>query len=135
MKGKAAAIQIYSIRGIGDADGSMLLNIPVTVFGDKGAKEGEGMLIECRTANNVLNLILSSNVSVQKGANVAVEFNIPELSETLRMNSEAIAVEPCNGSTAYNVTLGNCSGKEALAFFKPGFCMESKKTWDDMKRH
>ena len=135
VKGKAAAIQIYSIRGIGDADGSMLLNIPVTVFGDKGAKEGEGMLIECRTANNVLNLILSSNVSVQKGANVAVEFNIPELSETLRMNSEAIAVEPCNGSTAYNVTLGNCSGKEALAFFKPGFCMESKKTWDDMKRH
>jgi adenylate cyclase len=135
VKGKATAIQIYSIRGIRNADGSMLLNIPVTVIGDKETKAGTGMLFECRTVNNGINLMLSTSVSVKKGANIVMEFNIPELSEMIRMNSEVLAVEPCNGLAAYNVALGNCSSKEALSFFKPGFCMESKKTWDEMKRH
>jgi hypothetical protein len=135
VKGKASAIQIYSIRGIRNADGAMQLNIPVTVIGDKETKSGPGMLFECRTVNDTINLMLSSSVSVKKGANITMEFNIPELSEMIRMNSEVLEVEPCNGLSAFNVVLGNCSGKEALSFFKPGFCMESKKTWDDMKRH
>ncbi|MCX6985378.1 MAG: FHA domain-containing protein [Lentisphaerae bacterium] len=135
VKGKTATIQIYSIRGIRDTDGNMLLNIPVTVIGDKGTSAGQGMLFECRTENNTLNIMLSSNVSVRKGANVTLEFNIPEMGETIRMISEALDVKSCEGSAAYDVTLGNCSGKEALAFFKPGFCMESNKTWDQMKRH
>ncbi|MEI6425120.1 MAG: adenylate/guanylate cyclase domain-containing protein, partial [Lentisphaerota bacterium] len=36
VKGKAAAIQIYSIRGIRDLEGNMLLNIPVNLIGDNG---------------------------------------------------------------------------------------------------
>lgn len=135
VKGKSSAIQIYSIRGIRDADGTVQLNIPVTFIGDRGVSSGAGMLVECQTANDTLNLTLSSNVSFKKNAKITLEFNIPELSETVRMNSEVMSVESCEGSTAYNVILGNCSGKEALAFFKPGFCMESKKNWDDMKRH
>ena len=135
VKGKTTAIQIYSIRGIRNTYGIMLLNIPVTVIGDKGTNAGAGMLFECRTVNNTLNLMLSSNVSVRKGANVALEFNIPELGEAIRISSEVLDVKSSEGSAAYDVTLGNCSGKEALAFFKPGFCMESNKTWDQMKRH
>lgn len=135
VKGKAAAIQIYSIRGIKCSDGSMLLNIPVNVIGDKGAISGTGMLVECRTVNNAPNLMFSSNIPLLKGAQVALEFNVPELNEAIRLNSEVIDAEQCNGTTSYNVVLGNCSGKEAIAFFKPGFCMESKKTWDEMKRH
>ena len=135
VKGKTSAIQIYSIRGIRNTDGDMLLNIPVTVIGDKGTNAGQGMLFKCRTENNTLNIMLSSNVSVRKGANVTLEFNIPEMGETIRMISEALDVKSCEGSAAYDVTLGNCSGKEALSFFKPGFCMESNKTWDQMKRH
>ena len=135
VKGKTASIQIYSIRGIRDVDGNMLLNIPVTFIGEKGTNAGQGMLFECRTEKNTLNLVLSSNVSVRNVANVTLEFNIPEIGETIRMSSEALDVKSCEGSAAYDVTLGNCSGKEALAFFKPGFCMESNKTWDQMKRH
>lgn len=135
VKGKTSSIQIYSIRGIRNSDGIMLLNIPVHILGDTGANIGAGMLTECRTANNDLDLVLSSNVPVQKGAKLTVEFDIPELDGTIRMDSKVIAAESCDETTAYNVALGNCSGKEALSFFKPGFCIESKKTWDQMKRH
>ena len=135
LKGKTAAIQIYSIRGIMNTEGVMLLNIPVSIIGAKGENAGAGMLIECRTENHALNLILSSRVAVSNGAKVTLEFIMPELIEAIRMSSEVMAVESCAGSTAYNVALRNCSGKGALAFFKPGFCMESKKNWDEMKRH
>ncbi len=135
VKGKAAAIQIYSIRGIRHADETMLLNIPVNVIGENGISAGAGMLTECQTVDNRFKLMLPSNASVQKGANISLEFDIPELRDAIRMNSEVIDVEPCDGTAAYKVTLGNCSGKEAIAFFKPGTCMESDKTWDKMKRH
>jgi hypothetical protein len=135
VKGKAAAIQIYSIRGIKNANGAMLLNIPVNLIGDNGTASGAGMLTECQTVDNKLSLMLSSGLPVQKGANITLEFDISELGDTVRMNSEVIGVEQCNGSAAYKVSLGNCSGKEALSFFNPGFCTESKKTWDEMKRH
>lgn len=135
VKGKAAAIQIYSVRGIKCADGVMQLNIPVTLTGDKGTTTGSGMLIESQSENDAVNLMLSSNVPINKGAAVTLEFNIPELGEVIRMKAEALDTEALDGSNAYNAILGNCSGKEALAFFKPGFCMESKKTWDEMKRH
>ena len=135
VKGKAAAIQIYSIRGIRDLEGDMLLNIPVKLIGDNGASTEAGMLVKCKTVNNSFNLMLCSNVSIQKGAGVTLEFNIPELKGAIRMSAEVVAGESRIGSGAYDVTLGNCSGEEAIAFFKPGFCKDSNRTWDEMKRH
>ncbi len=136
VKGKSAPIQIYSIRGIQCNPGKMLLTIPI-VFPDGPWKQAaEGMLMQYNNIDATLLLSLFNAEAVPDSGPVVMEFDLPELSDKPRLTGTIRSIDRHpQGFTGGTIVLENLSGGRAIEFLKPGFCTESRKAWEEMKRH
>ena len=137
VKGKSMPIKVYSVRGIQNDKGDMLLTIPVTV---KPLPEGAqlGGLLTCYSKERKeLLLCLPSSVPVSEGSRCTCSFDLPELKKTMGLTADVTKVEEPSQEFPHCTTavLGNIDGAEALAFFAPGSLVESGKTWGEMERH
>ena len=136
VKGKSVPIQAYSVRGIQCDPGKMLLTIPVVLIDDTGASKGPGMLVQFNNIDATVLLNLGDTSVVSQGDTLSMEFDLPELSETLTLTGIVKSLEPCRkGSAGRVTTLRGLAGKSALEFIRPGCCIESQKSWEAMKRH
>ena len=136
VKGKTAPIQIYSIRGIQCDPGKMLLTVPVVISPATGKLPGSGMLVQFSNSNSTLLLNCSSVDCLPKSGTIMMELDLPELSEKLTISGVIKSIDDSlQPSAGTAILLGHLSGKEALAFFKPGRCIESGKAWGEMLRH
>jgi class 3 adenylate cyclase len=136
VKGKSVPIQIFSIRGIQSDPGKMLLTVPVNISADEGRIAGPGMLMHYSNGDSTLLLNLPHAGGLLRSATLSMEFDLPELTDTLRLSGTIKSIDSSGkSSSGAAVVLENLTGKEAMAFLKPGCCIESGKTWDEMKRH
>jgi adenylate cyclase len=129
VKGKSTEIQIYSIRGVSGEAGEMLLNIPVSIINDNVAA-GKAMLTAYNSSENTVRCEVADTSCLPDSGPVILEYDLPELSHRIRLTARKKAA-----NTSLSVLLENLSGEEAIAFFRPGNCVVSGKTWDEMKRH
>ncbi len=136
VKGKSAPIQIYSIRGIQSDPGKMLLTIPVIISADEGRISGPGMLVHYSNSDSTLLINLPCADGLLQYGRISMKFDLPELTEDLSLSATIKSMDSSAQSIAgAAIVLENLSGKEAMAFLKPGCCIESGKAWDEMKRH
>jgi adenylate cyclase len=136
VRGKSREIQIYSVRGIAGETGNMLLNIPVSIVNGSGAK-GAAMLVEFIGADHTARLDVPSGVNLPADGPLVLEYDLPELSRQIRLTARQKCPDTVqnNSTVSSMIILDNLSGDDACAFFKPGSCIGSGKTWDAMKRH
>jgi hypothetical protein len=137
VKGKSMPIKVYSVRGIQNGKGDMLLTIPVSVQPLPNGTQLAGLLTcFCRERKEIL-LCLPSDAPVSKGARCSCSFDLPELKKAMGLTAEVTRVEEPFPDMPHckTVVLGNIDGVEALAFFAPGSLVESGKTWGEMERH
>lgn len=139
VKGKSAPIQVYSIRGIMTSQEEFCLDIPVHLLGPDGKPRGRGILIGAHGSIPAIRLDLETDSEVKKDQALAIEFDVPELPAGYRLVGKAIEVQPVlhDGQPLYSkVVLGSVQAEpHVLAFFRPGACIPSPKSWDEMKRH
>jgi adenylate cyclase len=136
VKGKTAPIQIYSIRGIQSDPGKMLLTIPVLISGAAEEPPGSGMLVQFNNINSTLLLNCSSADFFPKSGTMTMEFDFPELAEKLKLSGVIKSTDDSlQHSAGTTILLDHLSGIEALAFLRPGCCIESGKAWEEMQRH
>jgi adenylate cyclase len=136
VKGKTVPIPIYSVRGIQCDPGKMLLTIPVTLSADVGKIPSPGMLVQFNNIDSTLMVNLSTAEHAPPTGPIIIEFDLPELTKKLALSGTIKSIDASTHSRAdAGLLLENLSGKEALAFLRPGYCIESEKTWEEMKRH
>jgi hypothetical protein len=138
VKGKSAPIQVYSIRGIAAGPGNMLLTIPAAIVADDcGTVISEsGMLTGFDGADISLQLNLSIRGKIPRTGPLTLQFDLPELAHRLILTGEVRSIDDSKqGSSGTVVILDRLAGREALSFLRPGCCIESGKTWEEMKRH
>jgi hypothetical protein len=137
VKGKSVETMIYSIRGVSDDAGTMLLNIPVSIVNSGGAPV-KAMLVEFIGADSTARLEVQPGAALPDDGPIVLEFDLPELTRQIRLTGRckpAADISQKNGAAAAAIILDNLSGEDALAFFIPGSCIASGKTWDAMTRH
>lgn len=141
VKGKTAEIRIFSVRGVTGEAGNMLLNIPVSIV-NNGGEAGKAMLVEFNTADSTVRCEVTGSAELPDLGPIILEYDLPELSRRIRLTACKKTAAAATTDTVQKVSaasssviLENLSGEEAMAFFKPGNCMESDKTWESMKRH
>jgi len=136
VRGKSREIQIYSVRGIVGEAGTMLLTIPVSIV-NCGGGPGKAMLVEFIGADHTVRLDVPPGVVLPADGSFVLEYDLPELSQQIRLTArqKSPGTAQKNGTVSSTIILEGLSGEDALAFFKPGSCIESGKTWDAMKRH
>jgi adenylate cyclase len=138
VKGKSAPIQIFSIRGIQCEPGEMLLTVPVDIVADGGTGilSESGMLVRFNVTDSTLLLSLSWAAPVPSANPVTVRFALPEIFSHLALTGNIKSIDDSRkGSCGIVVVLDHLEGQEALSFLKPGCCIDSVKTWEEMKRH
>jgi adenylate cyclase len=133
VKGKNAEIQIYSVRGVAGDTGNVLLNVPVSIVNNDGAA-GKAMLVEFLPAENAVRCAFPRG-AVPPGGPVTLAFDLPELAHEIRLTAGTIRADTAAEGSGAGAILDDLSGDEALAFFRPGSCLASDKTWDAMVRH
>jgi adenylate cyclase len=136
VKGKSVPIRIYSIRGIQCDPGKMLLTIPVVFSANAGNLSGPGMLVQYSNSDSTLFMNLPNASGLLCAGSIDLAFDLPELAEKLTISGTIKAIDSSTERTCgASIQLENLTGKEAMAFLKPGCCIESEKAWDEMKRH
>lgn len=136
VRGKSVPIQIYSIRGVLCEDTTLKLNIPVLIINNEGAPPTSGMLVKFDPVDKNLELYCSALPQVPVDTRITIEFDLPELPKALHFSAKVRSTDASSQGKAFvSVELYELSDDEASAFLCPGSCIESQKTWDEMKRH
>jgi adenylate cyclase len=136
VRGKSVPIQIYSIRGVLCEENILKLNVPVLLVNDDGATAASGMLVGYDLIDKSLELYCSSLPRVPDGERIALKFDLPELPDASRFSAKVRSIDAsCQNKNFVSVVLEGLSDGEIRSFLCPGACIESQKSWDEMKRH
>ncbi len=140
VKGRLQPITVYSIRGIFLDDNSTLLTIPLVIMTPEGENCGSGLAIRLLSEGASKQIHIVSAATVPLWTNLLIQFDLPELAVSPRLAGTihaAYRTTTGDGKASYsNIILSELSGDtEAIALLKPGVCIESRKSWRDMKRH
>jgi class 3 adenylate cyclase len=136
VRGKSVPIQIYSIRGVLFEENILKLNVPVFIANNEGATPASGMLVTYNLVEKSLELYCSSVPQVPEDKRISIEFDLPELPNTSHFSAKVRSIDTsCQNKTFVSVVLENLSDDWSRSFLCPGSCIESKKSWDEMKRH
>jgi len=139
VRGRTAPVRVYSIRGISDGKGTLLLNIPVNIVTPDGSPAGSGMLVRCETARpSGAVLFLATAVNIGSWESLLLHLDMPELSAVVRLKAGVAGAERVvsgNRTDYWSVSLVNISGDpEALSFVRPGSLCATARQWNQMKR-
>ncbi len=139
VKGKSIPVKVYSIRGIADGAGGVLLDIPVHLIGPEGNPEGRGILTRSTGAGAERRIELWTPGELATGEELVLEFDAPEFHWHLRLLGEVLETETASvqeGPSFTRATLGKIDGSDdVLSFLEPGAQLESQRTWEEMRRH
>jgi class 3 adenylate cyclase len=139
VKGKVQPITVYSIRGILQADNSMLLTIPLVIMTPEGTISGSGLAVRCQSTNGLQELHIVSFAMIPSWNRLLLQFDLPELTTAPRVSGaiQAAYRGTYEGNAAFShIILTELTGdKDALSLLRSCECTESRKSWADMKRH
>lgn len=140
VKGKAKPVKAYSIRGIQISDDELLLTIPLLIKREKDDFNQKGLLSGCQFKNGKVNLKVYSCVELRNGDMIALRLDLSEIDLKLMLKGKVISAEEKRLSENYQyseIVLSDVKANDKIAanFFKPGFFIETDKSWDDLKRH
>ena len=135
VKGKAAPIRVYSIRGLAAEDRFVLL-LPCRIFAAGGASRGEGMLTAAVKENRQMVLTLLTAAALTPEEEIVLELSLVELRTSPRLAARVIAAAAAaagGGGWYFRLTLGMCQG-DVDSLFCPGTVLVSDRSWEEMKR-
>lgn len=139
VKGRVAPITVYSVRGMQLADGSMLLTIPLVVMTPEGMVSGSGLATDYRIVNGRAELQVITVAAIPAWSTLIVQFDLPELTAAPRITGKVATLQRCSyeEKAPYSqLVLTDLTGDAAaLMLLQPGKCIDSRKSWEEMKRH
>jgi class 3 adenylate cyclase/pSer/pThr/pTyr-binding forkhead associated (FHA) protein len=138
VKGRAEPVPIYSVRGIQCSSSYMLLNIPVHIFTPDGELAGSGLITGSTFVNNELQINFVTRVSIAAWEKLTLQLDLQEYASALRFEGTVSSINRArhDGRALYSkISLKKLTGdREALAIAQAGFCGESQRPWEQMKR-
>lgn len=139
VKGKQQPITIYSIRGMLQEDGSMLLTIPLIIMDPQGTVAGSGLAIRYHLLDNVHELHIVSMASIPSWSTLLLQFEIPELTEAPRLTGTIQAAyrrtDERNAAYSHIILTDLTGDNDAFSLLEKDSCLTSRKNWSEMKRH
>jgi hypothetical protein len=139
VKGRMQPITVYSIRGMLQYDNSMLLTIPLIIMTPEGAISGSGLAVRYVTVNENAELHIETVATIPSWSTLMIQFDLPEIAISPRLTGIIRQVSRRNAaqnSPYSHIILTDLTGDTtALTLLRAGACYESKKNWEDMKRH
>jgi len=140
VKGHSKPIVVYSVRSIERQDGSTLLTIPLFIMTPGGAISGSGLatsLVANGGGNGELHIF--SIATIPPWTRLLVQFDLPELAVAPRISGtikSADRITDQGNCACTHLVLVDLQGDPAaLSLMQSGFCMESRKNWQEMRRH
>ncbi len=135
VRGKSVPIQVYSVRGVLCEESILKLSIPVLIVNNEGTTAASGILVKFDLVDKSLELYCSSLPLVSDDKRITIEFDLPELSSMPRFSASVRSMDgACQNKSFVSLILDDLSEDEIRAFLCPGSCIESHKTWEEMKR-
>lgn len=143
VKGKTHPITVYSVRGISQFDSSMLLTIPLIIMNPEGTISGSGIAIRYQSTNGIQELHIVSVATIPNWNRLLLQFDLPEVSVAPRLSGAIQATyrtsygesNAANAAFTHIILTDLTGDKEALCLLQSNECLESRKSWADMKRH
>jgi len=139
VKGRKQPITVYSIRGMLQYDNSMLLTIPLIIMTPEGAISGSGLAVRYTTSSSGNELHIESVASIPSWSTLMVQFDLPEITVSPRLTGtiKHVSRKKNDRNSSYtHIILSELAGDtSAFTLLRAGGCFDSRKNWNDMKRH
>jgi class 3 adenylate cyclase len=140
VKGKATPITIYSIRGMESLEQKgYIIALPCHILDENGRHLGRGIITDSTPLNNGLCLRLSTNMELEREAVVKLQVETVEYHRPLvcivKVHSALMGAH--GGGSSYTkavLTLIQGQDEEMNDFLRPGSCVATNYTWNDLKR-
>jgi hypothetical protein len=138
VKGKSYPLKIYSIRGISLSQDEMLLCIPIIVFDIEGTYNQKGIIAGYTTKESRIHITVFSKKKINKGEKIHCKIDIPELSSGMVLEGKVVALtteDYYNNYLYSKIEISDVTADEfTMSILKPGFSVESEKSWEEIKR-
>jgi class 3 adenylate cyclase len=140
VKGRREPIKVYSIRGIQEQSGRMLLAIPVAILTPDGNEGVPGMLTACEAPGTPEATVeLVTGPEMVSWETLVVKMELGELEGAVHLNAKVRNMERMMRESTRvqytRLTLGDLAGDTAArSLLCPGTLLESNKSWERMKR-
>ncbi len=140
VKGKSTPITIYSVRGMESHEqNGYIMALPCHILDENGRHLGRGMITDSTPLNNGLCLRLSTHMELEREAVLTlqvetVEYHRPLVS-IVKVHSALMGAH--GGGSSYTkavLTLTPDQDEEMTDFLRPGSCVATNYTWNDLKR-
>jgi adenylate cyclase len=140
VKGKSTPIVVYSIRGMESHDQKgYIMALPCHILDENGRHVGRGIITASTPLNNGLCLRLSTHMELERGAVLTLQVETVEYHRPLvcavKVNSALMGAH--GGGSSYTkavLTLMQEHNGEMIEFLRPGSCVATNYTWNDLKR-
>ena len=117
----------------------MLLTIPVLIRGEEGEFNRRGMLFRSTFGDSFM-LSLYSCIAFHEQEELMLKFDIPETDPAFILKGRVFSTGEKrinDNHLCSEIVLSNIKANDKIAaeFFKPGFIVDSNKSWEELKRH
>ena len=140
VKGKTTPIVIYSIRGIATPDRQgFIMALPCHILDAGGRHLGRGIITDSTALNTGLCLRLSTHMALEREAVLTLQVETMEYHRPLvcaaKVNSALMGAHSGGSNYTKAVLMMMYEHNEDMVeFLKPGSCVASNYTWNDLKR-
>ena len=140
VKGKSTPITVYSIRGMESHDQKgYIMALPCHILDAKGRHLGRGIITDRTPLNTGLCLRLSTHMELEREAILMLQVETVEYHQPLvcmvKVHSALIGAH--RGGSSYTkavLTLIPDQDEDMTEFLRPGSCVATNYTWNDLKR-
>lgn len=139
LRGKSQPTPVYSIRAAPLRSRSThAMALPCYLLNPTGQRIGRGIVTESTRADNRLRLFFSTDTPLNPGEELILQARLPEYHKAVVFSArvESCAIGTYEGGTAYTkAILQVFRGRTLDAFLRPGSCLVSSYTWENLPRH
>lgn len=140
VKGKSTPITIYSIRGmVSHEQNGYIMALPCHILDEHGRHLGRGIITDSTPLNNGLCLRLSTHMELERETVLTLQVETVEYHQPLvcvvKVNSALKGAH--GGGSSYTKavsTLMQEDNEDMIEFLRPGSCVATNYTWNDLKR-
>ena len=140
VKGKSTPITIYSIRGMKSHElNSFIIALPCHILDHHGRHLGRGIITDSMPLNHDLCLRLSTRIALKRETLLTLQVETVEYHRPLvyLVNVLSACMDAHGGGSHYTqamLTFIPDQDEAMTAFLRPGSCVATNYTWNDLKR-
>ncbi len=134
VKGKAAPVRIYSVRGLATIEQSLILLLPCRLLSAAGESLGDGMITAAAKEDGKTLLTLLTSAGLTPEEEIALELSLAELCAPPRLTARVAGEADITSGGGRRFHLIVADGHGDVPLLQPGAIITSDRRWEEMKR-